>query len=541
MKKPFVSLLTQGLGKIIIGNQESSILSFPSTFKDGDIVDVKFRNNDINSNIINLIAYSKEYHYGFVINQFSSNKGIILITYPEIEGTVLFKSNLNQGDKVKFKIKKLTNGKIEAIDIKILKDEKFKANIPEFGKIEKKVIVPKEAVVEELVLDKEHSIGKIKVLKEDRGFGFITNDTGEDIYFKINMFKRVYKRTPKINEQVKFVAQNFNSKISVKAFMINTSLKESLQYGIVDGKRFTIQEYKKVFNQFPQLGDIVYYTNENSNFKFKETDMPTEKYIFKKDTNLTNVRNGQVSSVKENFGFIESGKDSIYFLTMNYKNTYKKEPKIGDNVAFAYKKSDKGFHVTKFSDSYVELNINNFKNFVNIDPTKIYYAYINKGDINEVYEYKSDNLNQSISCYKSTKDNLKKLEAIECIVKNEYSSKKLTKKEIIKDKLRLLDSLVDKNIKNNNYQKALYYESKYQIEKFDPSRLKKLSKIALDPIKFFEKKKIDYIVKSQYFDFIDIIKDLEIIKSNDYINIIEPKKIKKIKQNTPKYKFIIKD
>jgi len=175
MKQPYISLSTQGLGKIIIGSKESNLIAFPTTFKDGDLVDVKFKNNDITDDIISLLAYSKDYYYGFVIEQFSSTKGIILVTYPEIEGTILFNSNINKGTKVKFKIKKLLNGNVEAVDIqKVDEDETFKTNMPKFGKIMQKVIVPKEGVIEKIVLEKEHIKGDIKVIKSDRGFGFIS-------------------------------------------------------------------------------------------------------------------------------------------------------------------------------------------------------------------------------------------------------------------------------------------------------------------------------------------------------------------------------
>jgi len=539
MKQPYISLSTQGLGKIIIDNKESNLIAFPTTFKDGDIVDVNFRDNDISNDIISLVAYSKEYYYGFVIEQFSSTKGIVLVTYPEIEGTILFNSNINKGTKVKFKIKKLLNGKIEAVDIqKVDENEIFKTNMPKFGKIMQKVIVPKEGVIEKIVLEKEHIKGNIKFVKADRGFGFISSEIG-DIYFKTNMFERVYGKAPQTGDSVKFVTQNFGSKVSVKSFIKNTSLKESLQYGVVDDKRFAIKEYKKAFNRVLKLGDIVYYTDEND-IEFKENDTPIVKYIFQEDKNFTNVKSGKISFIKNNFGFIQSGSDSFFFLLNDYQKIYKKEPTKGEKVNFSYKKTHKGLQVQEFLSLDIKLYKESFKNFVNIDSTKIYYAYKNGNKIDEVYEYKNNNLNQSISCYRNTKDNVAKLEAIECIIDNNYSSKKITKEKLKQDKIKILDKLIQESLKTNNYNQALYYETKYQQEKFIPNRLSHLSKIAPNHINFIDKVRIKRVLKTQYINFIDSISKLKSVQFNNHIKIIQPAELKQPIQPKQIYKFITK-
>ena len=540
MKQPYISLFTQGLGKIIVGNKESNIISFPTTFKNGDIVDVKFKNNDINNDIINLTAYSKDYYYGFVISKFSSYKGIILITYPEIDGTILFKSDLDENSKVKFKIKKLFNGNIEAVDIQnVSKNELFKANIPVFGKIKKDIIIPKEGVIEEVVLEKKYTEGIVKVIKLDRNFGFISSEMG-DFYFKINLFEQIYGKTPQEGDNVKFTTQRFGSKISVKSFIKNISLKESLQYGIVDGKKFTIKEYKKTFNKVPQLGDIVYYTDKDK-VEFKDSDTPIVNYIFQEDKNFLNVKSGKISFIKNSFGFIKSNNDSIYFLIKNYKKFYNKEPQKGETVNFIYEKTEKGFQVKKFIFQDVELNVKNFKNFINIDPLKIYYAYKNANQIDEVYEYRSENLNQSISCYKSTKDSIKKLEAIECMQNYNYSSQKITKEKLKYDKIKLLDKLVQDNLNNRNYQNALYYENKYQQEKFDISRLKQLSQITQKHIHFIEKIKINKVSNnSSYVNFINRVEKLKVVKLANPINIIQSVELKQPIQPKQTYKFITK-
>jgi len=540
MKQPYISLSTQGLGKIIIGNKESNLIAFPTTFKDGDIVDVKFRNNDITDDIISLIAYSKEYYYGFVIEQFSPTKGIVLVTYPEIEGTILFNSNLDKGTKVKFKIKKLLNGNTEAVEIqKVSKDYFFKCNMPIFGKIMQKVIVPKEGVIEKVVLEREHIKGDIKFVKADKGFGFISSEIG-DIYFKTNMFERVYDKAPQKGDSVKFVTQNFGTKVSVKSFIKNTTLKGSLQYGIIDGKKFAVTEYKKAFYRVPQLGDIVYYTDEND-IEFKENDTPIVKYIFQEDKNFTNVKSGKISFIKDNFGFIQSGSDSFFFLLNDYQKIYKKEPTKGETVNFSYKKTPKGLQVRKFLFLDIELDKKSFKNFVNIDSTKIYYAYKNGNKIDEIYEYKSNNLNQSISCYRNTKDNIAKLEAIECIIDNNYSSKKITKEKLKQDKIKILDKLIQESLKTNNYNQALYYETKYQQEKFMPNRLSHLSKIAPSRINFIDKVKIKRILKTQYINFIDSVSELKSVQFTNHIKIIQPVELKQPILPKQTYKLIIKD
>jgi cold shock CspA family protein len=540
MKQPYISLSTQGLGKIIIDNKESNIISFPSTFKDGDIVDVNFRDNDISNDIISLVAYSKEYYYGFVIEQFSSSRGIILVTYPEIEGTILFNSNLPKGTKVKFKIKKLLNGNTEAVEIQtVSKDDFFKCNMPIFGKIVQKVIVPKEGVIEKVVLEKEHIKGDIKVVKADRGFGFISSEIG-DIYFKTNMFEGVYGKVPQKGDSVKFVTQNFGTKVSVKSFIKNTTLKGSLQYGIIDGKKFAVTEYKKAFYRVPQLGDIVYYTDEND-IEFKENDTPIVKFIFQEDKNFTNVKSGKISFIKDNFGFIQSGSDSFFFLLNDYKKIYKKEPTKGETVKFSYTKTQKGLQVQEFLFLDIELDKKSFKNFVNIDSTKIYYAYQNGNKIDEIYEYKSNNLNQSISCYRNTKDNIAKLEAIECIIDNNYSSKKITKEKLKQDKIKILDKLIQESLKTNNYNQALYYETKYQQEKFMPNRLSHLSKIAPSRINFIDKVKIKRVLKTQYINFIDSVSELKSVQFTNHIKIIQPVELKQPILPKQTYKLIIKD
>jgi cold shock CspA family protein len=521
-----IKLFSKGLGKIIVGNKESAVLTFPETFENKDEVEVSFRDKNM-TQISHIVAYSKDIFYGKIIQKFNHNSGIALITYPKLIGTILVNGAYNVGDRLEFKIEKLFNGKINAINIKkVSKDNFFKTESPIFGKIEKEVIYSKEGVITDII-DKVKNVvkGKIKVVKMDRGFGFIAGADGNDYFFMLNFYRQFYNSESLKGQEVIFEAQSNNRGMSVRKFVKTDTLPENKQFIEINNKiKIPIKEYKNYFNSTPEVGDIISYIEDN-NFKFVNNDTVINKTIFKIYNNSKNIQNGVITyfNNQKKFGFIENkNKERFFFLENIFKDFYKRTPKKGDKVSFISKKSEKGLAIRNFLIASFEVDKSKFKNFVEIDAEKSYYAFIDGSEIKEIYVYESTDLFQSISCFKDNKNIKSKIEAIDCMLKNDYSSKNITKEKLLKDKLKYLENLIKENLDKNNLIESIKYEAQYQKISYNPQRLSKISQ-------FLSKK--DEIITNE-------IKIKKIKSKNTPLNILEIGEVNILKKNSSKIDFI---
>lgn len=461
-----IELIKKGLGRVINEKEESFILSLPMEVEEGDIAEVEFEKDKIKR----FVAFSPDKYYGVVIGDFQKNGGIILVTYPKLLGTIIFnRGEFRKGAKVEFKLKKTFKG-IEAINVEFTK-EIYKCFLPSFGRIEKRILKPKYGVVEDVIKVEKNIIeGEVKTYG-NKGFGFIRSVRG-DIFFLGNLFEKIYNKAPEKGDKVFFKFKNTpKGKIVTTFYKTLPELPKNKQYFILDGKKLPIFIYEKFFNRSPEIGDTVYYVNDEK-VVFRKDDKEIEKYVFIKDEK-GDFEKGIISFVNEDkkYGFINNEKGSFYFTFKQFKNFYKRLPKKGNKVKFFYLKSEKGFSVSKFLENEFEIKKNQFNNFVEVDENSYYYAYVNLNRVEEVFRYDNKDLSLSIACYKEVNDNLKKLEAINCMIENNFESKKIKKDILIQEKLKILNEL----IKDFNQEIAFDYEVEYQKINFKPDRLKRFN------------------------------------------------------------------
>ncbi|MEA3315161.1 MAG: hypothetical protein U9Q30_04840 [Campylobacterota bacterium] len=477
-------------GKVLFKNDESGIIDFPSTFENNDIVEVEFRDNDINQRVTKMVAVSPIYH-GFIMQKFSNTKGIVLATYPKIEGLVSFKNtDIKDKAKVSFRIKKTLDGKTEAISIKeVNKEDFYKCNTPIFGKLQTKTTTTKESfVIDVITTTKQKNMlsGKIKFIKQH--FGFISGDDGEDYFFNTNSYEKFYNDSAKKNNKVNFISMKSSKGLQVKSFCNKEqNLVEDKQYIIINNQKIKINNYIKVYNQKPQLGDIVYYFENNGSIELKNEEQTINKIVLTQNQkqNQENIKTSKIKVVKDKFGFI-SGKPDIFFTMNSYKKIYNKEAKQGDIVSFISMKSEKGVSVKNFiQDEAIDVNKQSFKNFVEIENNCLYYSYIQNNSAKEVYKYNSDELSESISCYNDKKIEKRfKLLAIDCLIENNYTNKKISLEKLITEKNGIINSFIENSINDNDYESALEYEMKLQELNYKPNRVSRLTNIAPNKIEF---------------------------------------------------------
>ena len=516
-----VFLIKKGVGKIIIGNDETPIMDLPISFDNGDIVEVEFINNDITKKPYKLIAYSSKRYYGFVIQEFNPQTGIILPTYPEIATPVLYERiALKKRDKVSFIIQK-ENDKLKAINIKL--ENSYKCETPIFGVLEKKVIIPKEGVVTEIVkeiIPKEQTIkGNITYLNRSKNFGFISNQTYQRIFFSISWFKGFYKREPKEGEEVNFFIKKTDRGLNVSRFSNPTKAKvlsKNEQYFIINSNiKMPLYKYINLFNQEPLIGDIVYfYENE-----LKKDNSKQEKIIFK---TFDNVQKGKVKVIKEKFGFISTENKDVFFFKNQFVNFYKKEPKRGDIVYFTDTKTDRGYQITSFKEKEIEVEKKEFVNFAEIEDS-LYFAYISNSK-KEIFKYNPDNLSHALSCY-NTKNipDIYKLQAINTLLKLEYTNKRISKEKLINQKKAILNRLKNQNID---------YIVELQKIDYNPSKID----IPKNPYKFIELKQLKEINFQEKIAILNSTKIKELKYEDKYL-IIPNQKLKEIKLTEPKWQI----
>lgn len=544
-----IHLIKRGVGKIVLENgKESAILNLPDSFEDEDSVEVEFRDNNINEKPIHLVAYSI-FHYGFVINQFSRNSGIILVTYPSLQGTILYRNQpLEKNQKVKFKIKKTLDGKLEAVNLKSAKrDEFYRCSLPVFGKIEIEKSRVKEGLVSRVVKDRDDFLsGQIKVVKNDKGFGFIKVDENPDVFFAVKKFQEAFGTLPQKGRKVNFLVIKTPRGLSVKKFLKSSedgSLPEDKQYGVISNQRFSLKDFREFYKREPQAGDIVNYVEKDGKIIFKNSlDEEEVNLIFKQKRGFK-VQKGEIKSLKKGFGFIKTDGKNIFFLIKIFKNFYKREPQIGDIVSFTYEENEKGFSVKRFYQNEFKINKKAFKNFTDVEPNQLYLAYIDGAKAEEIYKYEPDNLSQSIACYKDKNIDAEfRLKAIECIIKNGYSSKNITTLKVLNDQKRVLKDLIERELKNGSRHKALEYEAKLQNIEYEPKRFQIFSNLSnkkaliedLSGVEFKEvsnEKPINFIEQKP--------KDIEPLNSEKFYNIIEKVEIKEYKPKTKKWEIDI--
>jgi len=526
-----VSLIKKGFGKIVFDTKESPVLSLPIEADDGDIADVDFVNEKMEK-IKRFVAFSPDKYYGNVIGNFA-NGGIILITYPKLLGTLIFRGNeFKKGSNVKFKLKKTFKG-LEAVDIEFSK-ESYKCFLPSFGKIDKRVLIPKYGVVEDVIeSDKSIIEGEIKSIGS-KGFGFIRSLEG-DIFFFVNAFEKVFSRIPKRGEKVIFKYKNTpKGKTATSFYESRPLLPKNKQFFIIDGKKIAINFYEKFFKTSPEIGDMVYYVEEKGVVKFLKNDNPIEKYVFVRDEK-GNFVEGRVNFVnkEKRYGFIHSKRGSVYFTINQFEQFYEKTPQKGDEVKFFFVKSDRGISVSRFIENEFDVSKKNFSNFIEVDENSYYYAYINGNKIKKLFKYDNNELSISISCYKQTNNKIKKLDAINCMLENEYESKKIKKETLLKEKLEILDNIIKENI--NNPLLAFEYEIQRQKIKFESNRLQKFN--IGKAIKFLEIGRITEIKSAEKLQVINYDTIQRYKENEQSLNVYAQINLIEYKEKRPKWKI----
>lgn len=493
--KIFIINKTTNTGKVLFENgKESCIIDFPINFENNDKIEINFRNNNIEDKPLNMIAYS-ENNYGFVMKKFNATNGNILVTYPNMIGLVNF-SNSNFSDKdnpkIVFNIKKTIDGREDAINIKYAdKSDFYKCKIPIFGRIKRTITEVKESYISNLILktQMENVVnGKIKVIKEDRGFGFIECFDGSvDVFFNYKTYIKFYNQKPKKGDIVNFIAHSSQKGSSVITFCNQEQyLPKEQQYGIIDNRNFLINDYEKILNKKPEIGDIVYYTLENEVINFKQTAQALETFEFEQfSSKNSKYKQGKITKVIDNnvraaYGFINSSNKTVFFMVDTFRNMYKHEPKKNDLVFFEEIETSKGFSVKYFIKPHNKVLAlpSSYKNFVYPDENDLYFAYIDNNETKEIHKYNPKVLSESISCYKDKNiPKLFKIQAINSLIENNFHNKNIAIDILKNERLSLINTTIEQNIESNNGFVASEYEHLLQNISYKPTRLSRLSKV----------------------------------------------------------------
>jgi cold shock CspA family protein len=256
---------------------------------------------------------------------------------------------------------------------------------------------------------------------------------------------------------------------------------------MVENYKFCLKEYKKKYKREAEIGDLVIYTMKNETIEFKDKKENIKTILFKqreKVAAINTIRHGVVTTVSEHFGFIESNGEPIYFSLSKFKKLFNREPKKGEHLSFEATKSEKGTQVNSFVKISQEMSVteNTFQNFVQIDPTSLYYVYTQNGYAKEVYKYNPEDLSQSITCYNDRSIEKKfKIMSIDCLLEHNYSNKKISIQILKEEKNEIINGFVVRSIEDNDFEKALKYETLLQTIVYSPSRLKRIAKISQIP------------------------------------------------------------
>lgn len=522
----------ESIGKVLFDDgRESLVQKFPDTFEAGDKAEVKFYKNDPSEKIINILIPGEEWNYGFIkIPHRDKPFGSILPTYPKIRSLIFYhkndlkfiKSDSLYGFAVKFKIKKTFNGKVSAIDItKVGKKDIHKCKTPIFGTLEVKKEKVQTGFVKTLVKIKTGSnttfSGKISaIMTKNEGednehtFGFIKRDDGNsDIYFNENAFTKFYKRKSVNGDRVNFTTRIGSKGIQLKSFCKpyqEELLPQKDQYGYleVDSKskkkiRFSLSEYIDFYKREPEEGDLVCFYEGGNKFEFKkdENEIIEKNILKRKKDEISNITEGTITNclADRGFGFIKVKNETYTFLISTYKKTFDgKDPVKNDKVKFITKIADNGKTVVgkfiRLQPDQINCPKESFKNFVEIDNNSLYYVYTaNNQKADEIYKLNANIKSEAISCYKDRNIAPRfKLEAIEALLKFNYSDKNIKKNTLLNEKKEILNILQKKEFQNRDFLKALDYENELQQMDYQPLNLSKFENMQSD----FTVKKMDY-------------------------------------------------
>jgi len=535
------------LGKIIFSDGlESSVIKLPVSFESGDLANVKFQDNDPEKPIIHLEALDDKWNYGFIIvPHYDKPFGNILPTYPRLRDLLFFrKSDVNfelkknfQGTRVRFKIKKEMDGKMQAVDISIVRKENYyRCKTPSFGqlKLKKEKIIT--GFIKNIVKTKSSKkvisgkIIKIKTINKNQEnehtFGFIKRDDGKkDVFFNGKLFTKFYNKNPIENEIVNFTVFKNSRGVSVRQFCRQKKIEylpEIQQYGFISSEsgkkdfRFQLTDYLKCYNKEPEEGDIVYYRSDGNQCYFMENDSETVNRYFldgrkNKKHDSSNIITGEIINYDHEgrFGFIssEGERENIFFHIRTYNKLYEDRiPAVGESVNFVI---DANYHKTRVGKFYINNSLhrqmvcpeNTFKNFVHHDEQSLYYSYSSDGlNSIETYRFNPQSLAESISCYKDKNiQQIFRLEAIESLIGFNYSDKnnKINPEKLCNERNNILYKLINDNLDMDNHQTALEYEIRLQKIKYEPRRLSKYENVAGDILPEIEmNKELEYVSRS---------------------------------------------
>ncbi len=501
------------LGKILLDDgRESRIIKFPDTFDTDDIVEVTFQRDDPLKPVIRMEVVGGEWYYGMVmvINR-EKPFGSILPTYPEIKPLAFFHTNnfpksipLKYGSQVKFHLRKQMDGKVSAVDIQaVSSSDRYKASIPVFGTIEKRLVRPQSGIVFQVVKSKKqhHLTGVVKFAKENpQGslFGFISRDDGgDDIYFFGEKFMQAYERRPQKGDRVAFTVSEYRGRTQVGKFV--DSRREELlppheQYGVIQpvdesekSHRFRLDAYRKLFQREPVEGDIVYYRMENDKIFFlQDGETVQERYLFhigtpaekRSDEKLLRARIKYFDPNRK-FGFVKTEEGDAYFTLYTYRRSFKSgEPSVGDSVEIVIEKASDGrssvkrFHRQKGA---LQCRPESFQNFVDVyEEGELFYGYAQGDRMVEVRKFDPTRLSEVISAYRNRSlPREQRVRIIDALIAFGYENKKISTANLKQERLKILDELVGESLKRGETEVALSWEIVRQKHQWSSERLKR--------------------------------------------------------------------
>jgi len=504
---------------------ESGVLRLPDCLEDGDRVDARFQGDDPKGRLLRLTAMSSNWRYGFIITSSRDSERYwsrILVTHPRPIGLLSYREErLPKGEagafqqKLKFRIRKEWIGgecKQEAVSLRtdLSPEERAFCIQPMYGKLEARPCRNLTGVVKE-ILDNpvEPRSGWIKFVggRDERDgsplYGFIeSDDMGENLYFPVHRFVKVFDRLPEVGETVHFLPKRTKRGWQVHRFVPRETFHDPhkpvgvllLEGGPEKEIHFPAEAFFRLHGRRPQRGDLVAVSLDRWGYPhlMKEEDAhgrPLELRLLGRKESNGGVLSGYVSKyLNENgYGFVRpwsGGGREHYFHVRVFRSAYPDlRPVFGQEVRFeARTDSETGktwvsrFHPVSADNRQAEYPPEAATALLQPEPGAVYR--VRQDERGRIIEYHKADLSlraEAIACYKD-RDLLldEKLEAIETLIRLGYESKNVKQETLKEQRRRILERRVKSAIEYGNAEAALRWESRLQAIHYQPSRLASL-------------------------------------------------------------------
>lgn len=502
---------TRHYGKILLADgRESAVKSFPATYESGDIVEVKFVNDDPNKDVVTMVAEAEGDFYGSLLLPSKDGRVYrsIITTYPTLIGLVTYSPNelsftpSQKSQNVTFRIRKDQNGNLSAYNIKLVEEgESYRCTTPVFGRIFGQTRSISDGYVKQVVKDKEipanYTEGVISELRiKNQGldnefvYGFIKDKTsGNRVYFTADNYMRFYGKQPSTGDQARLIINRSEHGYRVSRFCTEPPkgiLPQNLQFCIIklgDGDyRVPFTDYLKVYGKEPSIGDIVNGTRSGHTIELVADPLATLKaYRFTLAKPRSNdVQTGFIESYNSDRGFgfvrLDSDNTTAFFHFSVYQEDLGLMPTNGNRVNVSVRTDEKTgkLKIQKFHRP-VEFDCkeSQYNDFGSPSIDELYVAYIDSD--NQVKEISRANLEQlplAVAYYKSDiKDKHYLLNAIDTMIQHRFHDQKITLDKLIDDRIRLLNELIRESAENNLSFRLDEFQHKLQMLKYDPKKL----------------------------------------------------------------------